>query len=471
MEILQVFLPNILILPAILVALALSFVWRHKPWGVLCWIPCAVAGVLVSLIALRGLARTSNAWAGMGLPALLPALAICAGFLVACWHCRPPGGVWRKPAAWSAIALWLSMVLVVTWQNRSTAVMTVLDPDGLPLSGLQVDWSYSDGGTTTGRGQAFTDEKGTFSFSYWKHQRVSVDVMPRGDSGSPYDSGYGVLALEFGRVRLDHESKSNTEMEVRHRWQRQVGTSGIAESLTEILPWSREIRVKFRLPGSSLNVPSLHTRVEAAMAELIRHPRREYSLGTVCRNVEAIESIPQLAAAWRKSDSPNQKRNIEDGLCHCAEVLRELYDASVTLEKAMEERFPYPSKEELEKRAGPMLDWANAAAAARSDPATEMACFREAVFARAEPLVDFALTEWKVESQQENLLRALGGSARHFVPNIVKGLIANPPAKPNPRDIWGCTLRDLKAERQDLLPLLHSDNKVLREIAKSAAPD
>ena len=105
-------------LPAAIVALIVSRIFRDRFWSVYCWLPCVIltvgttAVIILRIIWIASVRGPDAGFAAMEGMILFPALGACLVFGFLCWFCRPERAMRQWPSILILIVVWVVPVLL-----------------------------------------------------------------------------------------------------------------------------------------------------------------------------------------------------------------------------------------------------------------------------------------------------------------------------------------------------------------------
>jgi hypothetical protein len=376
----------------LLIGLALSFSFRRKPWIVFVWLPTVATfayGAYLTIRRLGGLGKIRGGpeagFAGMEALIVLPVLGLCVAGLVAAFFCRPRKEAWRFSTAIPAGVLYLAIVVWTDRQNTSKIELQLTNAAGERLPGVCVQYTLSEGGVGMQARLLSSDSDGRVNIALRQGQNIGLQIMP--SAASPQDLG---TSPTFWNLELRPADNRPNQLVIRHQWQRSIANRTLNEGFSEVITRSPHLKLALTLPNhASLDPAPRRERIRAAFASFRQNQFPGLSYAYICRNVEAIEFIPQLIEIYRNKEAGSE--GVVDALEQIAEILFELEEGCREVQRRVEREPHYP-RQMLQNQIEQFCQWAGLAPQP-SDVPGALQKVQEKIAAHANELADFVFAE------------------------------------------------------------------------------
>ncbi len=464
----------LVLLFSLLCGLGLSFVFRHRCWGVFIWFPTTAVFVyaafnIIRILSSIGKMRGPEAgFAGMMAIFLLPALSICLLGLIAAFFCRPRKEAWRLSAIIPAIVLWLGAALLIDDWNSTRVEVRLSDTRGNILSGVGIQEHLHENGLKMSVQSLNSDAQGKFSFRLHPNQSVALEIQPMSDPPGDLQRKPTFWNLSF-REQEGHPDK----LVVRNHWQRSIGGQVLNEGFSEVIPNTPKISMELVLPDhGALDPTPRQKRIRDAFDAFVKDRPPGLDYPSMCRNVEAIEFIPDLLAAYRSK--PEDRMGIVEGLSQIAGILSQLDLACRSVPRNIPRagtKKPPTLSESLQYQITQFCTWAKVPLEGSPDPGLAMEKVKAKIDAIATQLTEFALAEMSDDSRSLNVLSELRQLGKPAIPQLVDAIRRHPPKNRQEAYSQHHTLWMIGAKFSDLTPLYASDDPSLVMTAFEATPN
>lgn len=460
-----------LVLLGLILGLALSFAFRRKPWIVFVWLPTASTFAYGAYLVLRRLSALGKVhggpdagFAGMEAMFHLPVLGLCIAGLVVSFICRPRKEARRFSTAIPACAIYLALVLLSDRQNATTIEIQLFNAAGKPIPGVRVQYRLSEGGVGMQAKLLSSDADGKFSLALRQGQNIGLEIMPSPSSPQDLDT-----SPTFWNLELSPLENSPEQLAVRHHWQRSVANQTLNEGFTEVISRSPQINLSLTLPDhASLDPGPRRERIRAAFVAFRKNHPPGLSYAYLCRNVEAIEFIPQLIEAYRNKEAGSE--GVVDGLAQIAEILSELERGCREVQRRVKSEPHYP-RQMLQNQITQFCIWAGIPEDSRADVPQALERVQEKIAAHAKELSDFVFGQMQSDPGVIKVLSELRRSGHSLVPRFVEAVRANPPKEMRTVYQWSHSLWMIGSHFSDLGLLYASDDPLVVMVAFEATPN
>ena len=434
--------------------LILSIYFRRRHWAALIWVPTLASFATVSWLILKpivwlvGLRGPDAGWGGLQIIYLLPILAVCIAGVIACYFYRPKGQ-WNPRILAVAISLSAGALFCFNWRNGTNVTIQLTDTKGDPVN--DVSLGYNNGPRTSG--------SGIIEFPLRRGQSIELHIAPTSRDSETLAS----WNLRFSPVRED-----STKLEIHYSTSRQIGfEQSLHEGFTEIVPFSRNLSIPLTLAPDDLISPDpMGDKIRATFRSIEKESGpRGINYGYVCRNLTAVEFIPELIALARKDQT--QQFSVTEGLKQIADTLSDLDLGSGKLEKVLAGRQSRPPAE-IHKKILRLVVWAGLPNDTFPDDAVLLAQVRQKIVSHAKPIVAFCLDDPPPGMETMGLLAELGQVNRPLLPDFVQRLLAHPPEDMQVASSWSRVFFRIRATKGELKLLLDSPDPLLQATARDA---
>lgn len=462
----------LVLLFALICGLGLSFAFRRHRWVVFIWFPTTgvlayaafrIIGILSSIGRMSG---PEAGFAGMMAIFLLPALALCLLGLIAAFFCRPRRNAWRLSTVIPAIILWLGAALLIDFGSSTRVVVQLHDATGNILPGVSIKKHLHENGLKMQVRSLKSDSRGEFSFRFHPGQGVALEIQPMSAPPADLQSKPTFWNLSF-REMTDHPDK----LVLWHSWKRSIGSQVLNEGFSEVIPNASKISMELVLPDrGALDPEPGQTRIRQAFHAFLkdRPPGLDYS--SMCRNVEAIEFIPELVEIYQ--GKPEDRADVVKALSQISSILSQLDLACLSVRG----QIPKDSarKQEPPAESYPITqfcNWAEVPREERTDPVLAMERVKAKIDVIATQLTEFAFAGMSDGSQSLNVLSELRQLGRPAIPRLVDAIPSHPPKNPQEAYSQHQTLWMIGAKFADLDPLYASGDPWLVMTAFESTPN
>jgi hypothetical protein len=410
--------------------IVLAAVVRKRPWGVIVWLPTTLLCLYqtvwlgLKLLAYSGVSGPDAIGVGLAFMVLVPSVLAGVACLVACFLIRPRKKTWHWGMAVAAVALCISLSLLMNRQDGLTVTIQLLDEDSKPLQGITALSKAIEQGMTAGGSQSVSDADGKISMRLRKGQKGEIEFR------APFPASNSLSQMPARKTLRIEPDLAGHRLVLPQFWQRSVGTI-FNEGLTEIVTLASEDHAEFTIllpKTASLGVPALEERVRTSLAAGV-------PAESACRNTESLACIPLLIESYRGKGpvvSPwgglRQVARILDNLTSAAQKMRDISrrKGSYNLDY-IEGQFAYEMTQ--------LGIWVGAPTGATH---TEIIAHAdEKISTHVRLLIDFIVTEQKNNDAVAEILRDLQDAARPLVGEVVDALIQNPPKTGRSAQRWG----------------------------------
>lgn len=438
-----------LLAEGMLLGLILSVAFRRRSWASLVWVPTFSAFAVVSLLiggrilglgAMRG---PDAGWGGLEIIFLLPILGVCLVGLIVCLVCRPKGG-WNPKAFIPATGLTVAALGWMVWSSESNIELQLRDAQGRALT--QYLYSINNAPMVDGAGIL------RFELQRGRGEHISIFTV----SDSDPDLIEGGCSLGF-RV-----SKNDRGMiEVWQSWSR----FGLSEGFRELFPFKHKVVVPVTFPPKkSLSPFPDRTRLRKAFDAIKADPKDDSSpYGDFCRNLGAIEFMPELIASYGGSRS--RQFNVMEGLKAIAATLSDLNDHCREVRKEL------GRGKDSRAKVSPLCAWAGVPFDASSDPNQALDQVEAEIARQARPLTDFCLQDGPGEKRPPFILSELGMINRPRLQEFVARLFERPPEDMQAALSWSDVFFHMGTRKSEVRALIDSPNPLLQAAARDVRPD
>ena len=454
----------------LLLGLAISFAFHRKAWVVFVWFPTVSVFAYGTYLILRRFSAIGKVhgpdagFAGMEGLFLLPALGICIAGLTAAFFCRPRKESWRLSTAIPAVILCLAVSLVSDRHNATHVEIQLLDARGNPLPNVRVQYSLSEGGLNMEAKLLSSDVNGRFDFELRQDQGVGLEIMPSARSPEELDTSPTFWNLGIGQLENAPE-----QLAVRHGWQRSVANQTLNEGFTEIMPRGREIRFSLTLPDhASLDPAPRRERIRAAFTAFQQTHPAGISYAYLCRNVEAIEFIPELIEIYHTKGVGSN--GVVEGLSQIAAILSELERGCREVQRRVKNE-PYYPRKMLQNQVTQFCIWAEVPEQDRIDVPHALEQVQARIAARAQELSNFVFSQMPTDPGVIKILSELRRLGHSSLQQFIGAIIANSPKEMQAVYQWSHSLWMIGAHFSDLGSLYPSDDPLVVMVAFEATPN
>ena len=450
-----------------------SFWCRRMKWGAVVWLPTLLSFIYATYLVgervrrLGGMSGPDAGWGAFELIVVLPIfIAILLG-LVACYFARPKRQGWNP--GWLATALGVSVAsgLAIHWYSTESITIRLTDESGQPVANVRAEFSSSFDSWLTGTGEARSDADGCITLRSKRGWSCGMYLTPMADySRNPEGKP---ARLQIGIRRSKEFPK---KMEVHHTWRSSAPGALSNESYSEFFPHAKNLNLPITLPPNGMLDPPLRRKRIRAAFEFIRaHPEEKVNYESVCRNLGAVDLIPELIADWRirKAD----RLMIAMAMGCIAELLVDVDSGCAEIQKAMEDRDDLRYRDEAGIRAdiARLSTWADLPYDGTTLDRAQIEAVRRSIRADTQPLLDFAMESLEDGKSAQVVLSKLGRLGRPALPQLIDRLLQQPPQDMSAAVSWSSVLFKLQGTRSELKALLESGNPLLEAAARDARPD
>lgn len=457
---------------ALICGLGLSFAFRRRRWVVFIWFPTtgvfayAAFKIIRILSSIGRMSGPEAGFAGMMVIFLLPALALCLLGLIAAFFCRPRKNAWRLATVIPAIILWLGAALLIDFGSSTRVVVQLHDARGNILRGVSIQEHLHENGLKMQVRSLKSNSRGEFSFRFHPGQNVALKIQPMSDPPRGLQRKPTFWNLSIRELK-GHPDK----LVLRHSWQRSIGSQVLNEGFSEVIPNAPKISMELVLPDrGALDPEPRRTRIRQAFHAFLKGRPPELDYSSMCRNVEAIELIPELVEIYHSK--PEDRTGVVEALSQISSILSQLDLAC----RSVRGQIPKDSarKQEPPSESYPLTqfcNWAEVPQEERTDPGVAMERVKAKIDAIAIRLTEFAFAGMSDGSQSLDVLSELRQLGRPAIPRLVDAIPSHPPENPQETSSQHQTLRMLGAKFADLDPLYASDEPWLVMTAFEATPN
>ena len=445
-----------------LLGLILSICFRWRPWASLIWVPTCVSFLTVAWVILKrihwlgGLRGPDAGWGGLELIfLLLPTLAVCIAGVIACYYFRPKGK-WDPRALIPAIGFSVAALAYLEWSDVSNIEIQLTDTNGHPVTDVSLE--YNNRPRTHGSSK--------FVFPLRRQQSLELIISPTAASAHCNGEALTGWTLHFSTVK-----ENSAKLRIRYTSSRLIGfEKSLFVAFTETVPFTRNIKIPLVLPPSgSLDADPMQNRIRAAFHSIKQVPGREdLDYGYVCRNLTAIEFIPELLALSREEQA--QQYSVVQGLIAIANTLADLNDGCLELRAAITGGKPR-SPAETHEKVKHLCIWAGVPSDGNSDDLKLLAQVQQEIITHARLIVDYCLEDRPTGMRYPGILSELGQLNRHLLPDFIRRLLTNPPKDMQTALGWSHVFYRMEATESELNALVESPNPLLQAAARDARHD
>jgi len=408
------------------VGVALSLVIRRKPCVVFIWLPTVGALAYGTYLILRRLSAIGKVhgpdagFAGMEGLLLLPALGVCVAGLVVLFIGRPRKETWRLSTT-IPVVVTLAAVSVMSDRHNATYIeIQLFDARGKILPETPVRYHLSEGGLSIQSKFLSSDADGKISFALRTGQNIGLEIMPRPRSPQDIDT-----SPTFWNLGLEDLQNSPEQIVVRHTWQRSVANQTLNEGFMEVISRRQQIHLSLTLPDhASLDPKPRREKIRAIFDGLRRQQTPRFSYAYLCRNVEAIEFVPQLIEIYRDKEAGGE--GVVEGLAQIAEILAQLEKGCREVQRRVKNE-PYYSREKLQNEVAQFCIWAGIPEDARADVPAALKLVQDKIIAHAAELSDFVFGQLPTDPGVIKVLSELGRLGHASLPRLIETVKVNPP--------------------------------------------
>ncbi len=195
------------------------------------------------------------------------------------------------------------------------------------------------------------------------------------------------------------------------------------------------------------------------------------SYESVCRNLGAVDIIPELIADWRTRKA--DRLMIAMAMGCIAELLADVDCGCAKVQQAMEDRDALRNRDEAGIRAdvARLCGWADLPYDGRTLDSAQVEAVRRSLRAHAQPLLDFAMESLEGGDGALVVLSKLGRLGRPALPQLIDRLLKQPPQDMRVAVSWSSVLFRLEGTQSELKALIESGNPLLKAAARDARPD
>lgn len=415
--------------------LVLSIYLRRHPWAALIWIPTLVSYAGVSWLVLQrvfrlgGLRGPDAGWGGLEIIYLLPILAACIVGMIACYFCRPKGQ-WNPRVLAVAVSLSAGALFCFNWRNGTNVTIQLTDTRGNPVN--DVSLGYNSGPRTSG--------SGIIEFPLRRGQSLELRIDPNSRNGE---------TLASWNVRFSPVREDSGKLEIHYWTTRKIGIEqSLHEGFTETVAFARNLSVPMTLAPDGLISPDpMGDKIKAAFHAIGKEPGRGgLDYGSVCRNLTAVEFLPELIGLARKE--PSKQFGALEGIKAIANTLSDLDDGCAELERSLAGIKSRPPAD-IHRKVRALSDWAEVPGDGNPDARKLLAQVQRKILSLAQPIVSFCLSP-PPGMKSPNILPELGRLNRPHLSDFVQRLLANPPDDMQSALGWSGVFFGMRATRSEL---------------------
>ncbi len=395
---------------------------------------------------------------------LLPVLGLCLAGLVASFFCRPRKEAWRYSTAIPAGVIYLALSLVSDRQNASQIEIQLSNAAGKSLPGVRVEYRLSEGGIRMQSKLLSSDADGKFSVALRQGQNIGLAIMPSPASPQNLDT-----SPTFWNLELSPLENSADRLTVHHHWQRSVANQTLNEGFTEVISRSSKINLPLTLPDhASLDPEPRRKRIRGAFESFRQNHPPGLSYAYLCRNVEAIEFIPELIAAYRNKEVGSE--GVVDGLAQIAEILSQLDRACREVQRRVKNEPHYP-RQMLQNQIAQFCIWAGVPDDVRADVPQALEKVQAKISAHASELSEFVFEHLHTDPGVVEVLSELRRLGHSSLPRFVETVLASPPKEARSVYQWSHSLWMIGSRFSDLGALYASGDPLVVMVAFDATPN
>jgi hypothetical protein len=457
---------------ALICGLGLSFAFRRRRWVVFIWFPTtgvfayAAFKIIKILSTIGRMSGPEAGFAGMMAIFLLPALAICLLGLIATFFCRPKREAWRLSTVIPAIILWLGAAQLINFRDSTRFELQLRDTRSNILSGVRIQEHLHENGLKMQVRSLNSDSQGKFYLRLLPSQSVALEIQPMSDPPGDLQRKPTFWNLSFRELK-GHPDK----LVLQHSWQRSIGSQVLNEGFTEVIPNTSQISMELVLPDhGALDPEPRQTRIRQAFHAFVKDRPPELNYSSVCRNVEAIELIPELVEIYHSK--PEDRTGVVEALSQISSILSQL-DLACSSVRGKIPKNPARKQEPFSESFSiiQFCNWARIPPEDISDQGSAMEKVKAKIDAIATELTGFALAGMSEDSRSLNILAELRQLGRPAISRLVDAIPKHPPK--NRQDAYSQhhTLWMIGAKATDLAPLYESDEPWLVMTAFEATPN
>jgi hypothetical protein len=358
----------------------------------------------------------------------------------------------------------LALSLVSERQNASHIEIQLLNAAGKSLPGVRVDYRLSEGGIGMQSKLLSSDADGKFSVALRQGQNIGLAIMPSPASPQNLDT-----SPTFWNLELSPLENSTDQLTVRHHWQRSVANQTLNEGFIEVVSRSSKINLPLTLPDhASLDPEPRRNRIRGAFVSFRQNHPPGLSYAYLCRNVEAIEFIPELIAAYRNKEVGSD--GAVDGLSQIAEILSQLDRGCREVQRRVKSEPHYP-RQMLQNQITQFCIWAGVPDDARADVPQALEKVQGKIATHAKELSDFVFEQLHTDPGVVKVLSELRRLGHASLPRFVETISANPPKEMRTVYQWKQALWMTGSRFSDLGSLYASDDPLVVMVAFEATPN
>jgi hypothetical protein len=392
-------------------------------------------------------------WGAFELFILAPVLGICAVGLIACYFGRPKSWDWRTLLP--AIGMSITALGYMNLKGESLVTIRLVDIHGKPISGASLSFNNA----------SREESSGVIEFKLRQGRSRSLEIFPT-----------GLTIKETGDVPVNHynlgfrtKSGDSSKLEVQHSWARPVGVeTRLHEMFIETVPFERHLEMTVVLPpqNSLVLVPD-RERLRQAFNTIDAEPSHgNPSYGYVCRNLGAIEFLPELIANY--GGNRQRQFSVMEGLKAIAGTLSDLDEGCRSIRNASVRK--NSSLTQYSGEIAALSAWAGVEYSQAHSPES-LDKVQQRLLVLSRPLVDFCMAKGDENKSPPWILAELGMLNRPHLQELVARLMEDPPTDIQQAHSWSSVFHRIKARQSELKELIESPNPLLQAAARDARAD
>ncbi len=446
-----------------IIGIALSFLFRTKPWIALIWVPTfgTFAGAIIRIlmrITWLGQLTGPGALGGIELVFLVPMLLAWTTCLVACYFARPREITTRWYFVALAILIYLLVPRIYIERQSTYFKVTLVDLKGDPLVNVPVEIKIYEAAERGGEIQSSrSDADGALSFRLEKYSTAQLAIKPvwsgRGkEIETPMSMGVGIAFLQH----------SKSQFTVTRSWQHSFTDMYVQESFTEVKPRARNIDVPVLVrPQQSFEPGILGDEIRDVLVGYRVSPPLGIAYGNACNNFESIAFIPLLIETYRRV--PQARSSAVGGLSGVATMLSNLDSGCRRIRRFALNQFTSRDyvNGSLANEILELSKWAKLDPLPGEDRLELLERVRRVIAGHAQEVVAFGLEEMPSNENLLQVLQDLGTLGRPAIPQVVRAILTTPPANMQAAYTWSHFLWSTGAQAPDLMQLINSENPTL----------
>ncbi len=447
----------------LLPGLVASYLCRRMKWGAAAWMPT----LLCFGYAVHDVISQPIGWFPQ--ITILPSLVVLVIGCCACaFGARPRGPGLRLANFASALAVTVLAAAAYEWHMRETITVLVTDEAGNPIPETRAEYTLGWNTTIKGRGEALSDQAGRISLQSRRGWSQHMYLTPMADYSQDPDRKPQSIGLG-----IDRPDRLPGTLEVYRGWRNHVGTATFDEAYSELMPYVKSLTLPVTLYRAEQIVsPLRRDKIRAAFERVSDYSENDLSYPDVCRNLEAVDFIPEMIALW------TARREHRQSLVTTMGWLAESLDKADRGCAKLQQTLDRPADSDggfnaagIRAEIVRLREWAGIPDDGASPDRRQIEEVRDFIRARARALLDFAMQFAETDEGARKVLGDLGSLARPVLPDLVARLLKQPPPDMRAALGWSSVFFRLRATESELKDLIGSGNPMLQTAARAARPD